>query len=240
MKHMKAFIVDDEHISKNTLRYMIEQYCPEVNVVGEAEDFTDGVLQIQKTKPDILFLDINLGGGKTGFNIIDALRNYQGAIIFVTAYQEFAFKAFQYAAVHYILKPVDPIDLRNSVDRVIKEQSASAIISSDVFDQKVGLPYKNGHEIIMVDDILYIEGDGSYAKVTLIDDRVIKVSRNMKFIAGKLAQYPQIMQVHKSYIVNKKHITTFIRTHDRALELNNKYKIPVSLTYKDDVFNLCP
>jgi two-component system, LytTR family, response regulator len=237
---MRAFIVDDEDISRNTLKYMITQYCPEITIVGESDDFTDAVLQIQKTKTNIIFLDINLGGGKTGFNILDTLRDYKGAVIFVTAYQEFALKAFQYAAVHYIMKPIDPIDLRNAVNRIIKEENTSTSVSVDVFDQKVALPYKNGYEIILADDILYIEGDGSYANVILIDDRVINVSRNMKFVAGKLTTYPQFMQVHKSYIINKKYITTFIRVNGRALELNNKYKIPVSLTYKDDVFNLCP
>ncbi len=232
---MKAFIIDDENNSRHILKYLITKYCSDLEIIGDAADYTNGVIEIQKLQPDILFLDINLGNNKTGFQILDTVKQYNISVIFITAYEEYALKAFQYSnVVHYILKPIDPIDLVEAVNRIFNKKEQFNKINQKN-ESKISLPYKNGMEMVAVEEILYIEGDGSYCKIFLKDDKVITISRNLKFLIKKLEEFPQFIRVHKSYVVNVHQVNLYIRKDGGQLELTNKIIIPVSITYKEGV-----
>lgn len=121
-------------------------------------------------------MDINLGNNKTGFQILDTVKLYNISVIFITAYEEYALKAFQYSnVVHYILKPIDPIDLVEAVNRIFNKKEQFNKINQKN-ESKISLPYKNGMEMVAVEEILYIEGDGSYCKIFLKDNKVITIS----------------------------------------------------------------
>lgn len=232
---MNAYLVDDEQVNIETLKYMLQKHCPSINVVGESNDYTDAVLEIQKQKVDILFLDIQIGEGKSGFNIVDALKNYRGAIVFVTAFEEYAVKAFQYGAAHYIMKPIDPIELVVAVNRIIesKELKSAAPAAPGSMDQKIPFSSKKSIEMVPVDEIMYIQGQGSYSKVTMKEDQTITIPKNLKHVEQKLSMHPQFIRVHKSFVVNQKYISAYV--HPSFIELSNKKLIPVSSTYKEMV-----
>lgn len=236
MKQTKAFIVDDDAFSINTLRFMLEQHCKEIKVVGEADNYIDAVLSIEKTKPDILFLDINLGSDKSGFHVLDRLRNFHGSIVVISAHQNHAIQAFQYGAVHYLLKPISPIDLLSAIQRI--KLSNTQNHTYDVAEQKIALPFKSGLEMVLPDDIVYLEADGSYCKIFMKDKRTITISRNLKYVSAILEEFSQFIRIHKSYMVNKNHIVAYKKTDGGQLELSTANSVPVSLTYKASVIQL--
>lgn len=241
---MKAFIVDDFEGSRNTLKHMIRVYCPEIQVVGESASFENSVLEIQKQQVDILFLDINLGGSNTGFNVLDKLKGFKGNIVVVSAYEEYAYKAFQYGVGHYLLKPIDPGDLSAAIGKLTASHNnalPAVNVSSPKFtakQNKIGIPNATGLELIDVDNIVYIEGDGSYSKITLIGGRMMRVSKNMKFVLSKLNGYEQFIRVQKSFIVNKNYIDGYEKQPKGVLRVNGIYEIPLSISYKKEVFEV--
>jgi two-component system, LytTR family, response regulator len=234
---MNAFLVDDEYANLETLKNMLQEHCPDILVTGMSGDFSEAVLGIQKTHADILFLDIELGAGQSGFGILDALKGFNGAIIFVAAHEGYAITAFRYGAVHYLLKPIDPAELVTAVNR-IKEAgpNKAAVVSPTAGSGKIAMPYNKGFELIVAGDIMYVEGQGSYAKVAMQDGQMFTLTRNLKFVSQKLAGFPQFIRVHKSFLINSRYISAFIRPG--ILKLDNQKQIPVSNTYKAVVAKL--
>lgn len=116
MKKIKAIIIEDEIQSSISLKVDIDRYCPEVNIIGEAANVKNGVMAINTLMPDLVFLDINLGDG-TGFNILENVTFKDFKVIFITAHNEYAIKGFQVSAIDFLLKPIDPADLINAVNK---------------------------------------------------------------------------------------------------------------------------
>lgn len=249
---MKAFIVDDEIINISILKEMLKNHCPNIQVIGEATNYNDALLQLYKKNVDVLFLDMKLDESKTGFDLLDELRNFSADVIIVSGYDDFAVKAYKYNAIHYLLKPIDPIELIKAIRRISEQKHESVIApahflhheassntsSNDFEDNVVALPFRNGLEMVPVNDIVFVEGDGSYAKINLVDSKIVTVARNLKYVSEKLNGHSQFIKVHKSYLVNKKFITAYIKSDGGKLQLRTKHLIPVSITYKQDVMTL--
>lgn len=234
---MNAFIIDDENSSRNTLKIMLQKFCPQIVIQGESSDFTEAIIEIGKSNPSILFLDINLGGNKTGFDLLNKLKDYRGNVIMITAHQDFALKAFNYAnIIHYLLKPIDPLELIEAITRI--QNKAESKPKQEEDERKISLPFKKGFENIPIDDIIFLEGDGSYCKIHLANEKVLVMSKNLKHMMEKLLDYPEFIKTHKSFIVNKHHISMYLRSNGGQLELSNKKIIPISLTHKKRILGL--
>lgn len=238
---MKAFIVDDEEWYRKILRHMLARHCPHVTIVGESANYADAIAQVPLHEIDILFLDVALGNGATGFSVLDAIGNFQGSVIFITAFDEFALKAINYRAIHYLLKPIEAPALVKAVERVSayrKPEPVNHTTTADPFLGRISLTYKHTIVKLRPDDIICVEAEGSYSKITLKDDKELTVAKNLKFLQHKLGEESPFLRVHKSHLVNTNYIDAYLRSDGGFILLTTAKTIPVSIKYRNEVMKL--
>jgi len=115
---LKALIVDDEDLARKNLSMLLEEYCPTIEVIGDAGNVKDAKTLIESSKPDVVFLDIRMPSGSEGFDLLEQIENRDFLVIFVTAFKDYALRAFQANAIHYVLKTIDIEDLIDPVERI--------------------------------------------------------------------------------------------------------------------------
>lgn len=239
---MNVFIVDDLQIARDTLKKLLNFYFPEIKVLGESGNISEAVREIEKKEIDILFLDIRLGDNQNAFNILDNLSNFRGAVIMVTAYEEYALKAFKYGVSHYLLKPINPTELKSAIDKIRQkhEKTEPIYVNMEVlnYSEKITLPNRNSLELVPVDLIIYMEASGSYTHIFLANDRKIRMAKNLKYMLTQVNHFKQFIKVQKSFVVNRKYIDSYHHSDGGYLLLSSKHKIPVSVTYRDEVMKL--
>jgi len=230
---MKAIIIDDEKRARVSLSLLLEEYCPEVEILAECENLAEGVKAIRKFTPGIVLLDIEMPG-HSGLELLDFFNENEinFAIIFTTAYNEFAIQAFKLSAVDYLLKPIVPDDLIAAISRAqkVKVQHYKALsenIQSTVFD-KIAVPSGNSLILLKISEILYIKGEGSYSDLFMNDGTKHLVSRNLKNFEEILSQDKRFFRTHKSFIVNFDAVIAFNKSDGGWLDINNGTSIPVS------------
>ncbi len=236
--HLNVFIVDDEQQTQTTLKTLLLEFCHGVTVVGMTGDINEALEQLAVQPVDVLFLDINLGNGNTGFDLLDQLGTYDCDVVFVSAYDSYAIKAFNYAAVHYLLKPVNRIMLRDTIARIRKRRTAGAKQLAGMLQQsaqnsvpRIALSDKDKTEFVPLSDIVYLESSGSYTIFFLKDKRRFIRSKNLKYFEETLMQYRHFIRIHKSYIVNRDQIKAY-RKSSQELEFLNDEILPVSIGYR--------
>jgi len=248
---IKAIIIEDEKMSRETLHRLLEKYCPSVEVVAEADGYRKGVEEIRKLKPDVIFLDIQMPDG-SGFRVLEEIEPIDFDVIFTTAFDQFAIKAIKYSALDYLLKPIIPQDLIEAVEKVEKkkaerqrrkslEDSSMSIEMADTKDQKIVLSTSDMIHVINVDDIIRCESDNYYTYFFFTDGRKLLVSKTLKENEELLSPY-NFIRPHKSHLVNLKFIKSYIRQDGGYILMNDGTKIPVSRRKKDKmmeiIFNL--
>lgn len=240
---LNAFIVDDEQQTRYTLQALLQEFCPGVIIKGMTGDIQEAITVLPGLDIDILFLDINLGDGHTGFDLLDRMSPYNFDIVFVTAYEAYALKAFEYAAVQYLLKPINHNTLRDTIARIRKskeivtatgiQQLANTLqqaLSSTM--PKIALSDLNKTEFVPMEDITYLESNGSYTVFHLKDKRHFVRSKNLKYFEDAFMKYPQFIRVHKSYVINRDQVRAF-RKNSQELEFFSGATIPVSIGYRN-------
>ena len=243
---IRAIIVEDEKLSRQTLRRMLEKYCPKVEVVSEAEGYRQGLEEIRKYKPDVVFLDIQMPDG-SGFKLLEELGHLDFDVIFTTAFDQFAIKAIKFSALDYLLKPIIPDELVNSVKKV-DERITAAMVSRQEAPAENGHPRGEGARkivlstsemihVINVDDIVRCESDNYYTNFHFLDGRKLMVSKTLKENEEALAQY-NFIRPHKSHLVNVKYIKSFIRHEGGYIIMTDGSKVPVSRRKKDKIMDV--
>ncbi|XZF12997.1 LytR/AlgR family response regulator transcription factor [Chitinophagaceae bacterium MMS25-I14] len=235
-----ALIVDDEEQPRDALQELLLQFCPEVEIVGITGNIEEAIRIMRSAEPDILFLDIHLGE-YTGFDLLNRLYKHSCDIIFTTAYENFALKAFEYAANNYLLKPINYQQLIESVHRVkekrnedinrISRHISQTLQSTMLPSPIIALSDMTKTDFVQLDKIVYLESKGAYTLFHLHDNSQYIKSKNLKYYEDSFHTYRQFVRVHKSYIVNKSYIKTYIKTTSE-LECNNGAVIPTTLGYK--------
>jgi two-component system LytT family response regulator len=248
---IKAIIIEDEKMSRETLRRMLEKYCPTVEVVAEADSYRKGLEQIKKYDPDVIFLDIQMPDG-SGFRLLEELDDISFEIIFTTAFDQFAIKAIKYSALDYLLKPIIPQDLVDAIKKVEKKRVETRKKKNlDVLLENVHAQEENSQKIVLstaemihvinVDDILRCESDNYYTYFFFTDGRKLLVSKTLKENEELLSNH-NFIRPHKSHLVNVKYIKSFIRQEGGYIIMTDGSKIPVSRRKKDKImetlFNL--
>jgi two-component system, LytTR family, response regulator len=244
---IKAIIVEDEKMSRETLRRMLEKYCPTVEVVAEADGYRKGVEEIRKHHPDVIFLDIQMPDG-SGFRLLEELDEIDFEIIFTTAFDQFAIKAIKYSALDYLLKPIIPQDLEEAVMRVEKKKAEKArkknleltpenLRTLEERDQKIVLSTAEMIHVIRVDDIIRCESDNYYTYFYFVDGRKLLVSKTLKENEELLSQF-NFIRPHKSHLINIKYIKSYIRQEGGYILMNDGTRIPVSRRKKDKIMEI--
>lgn len=242
---MTALLVEDMPQALQLLQADLAEHCPDVEVVGVAHSVVEAAKQLQRQTPDILFLDILLGDG-TGFDLLEIFPQLDSRIIFVTASDEFALRAFRFAAVDYLLKPVDPAQLRQAVARARNQLTPPAesidllqesIRQPDVLPTRIALHTQERVAVVDIDQIVRCEADGNNTWFVLAPGEKIFVTRTLKQFEQLLAQH-QFIRVHQSHLLNLAYIREYVKKDGGYLKMKNGEIVPVSLRKKAEVVGL--
>jgi two-component system LytT family response regulator len=240
---LKAIIIDDEKNAVTAMEIAIKEYCPDVEIVGVAYAAKEGIKIIQNTNPDIVFVDIEMPQ-MTGLEMIEQLGSRNFDVIFVTAYNQFAVKAFKVNAIDYLLKPINILELINAVKKIIDRKARETSESSPtdkikkILSGKLSIPTASGSEYLNIREIVRIEADGSYSKVYTTDAKCRMVTKNLKSLEGALEGEP-FFRCHNSHLINIEFIKKFIPTKDKgSLEMTDGSNVPVARSIKTELAEL--
>ena len=247
-ENLRAIIIDDEPDCVQSLSRDLKMYCPQVEIVAQCESAKDGIRAINKLKPDVLFLDIDMPL-INGFELLDLLPAIDFAVVFTTAYDKFALQAFRISAVDYLLKPIVQEDLIKAMEKVqllhSKEQTQQHInfLIQQLKDQendaihRIALPTMEGLDFINLKDILYCKSDGAYSYIYYTDGTNLLISKTLKYLEEILCDF-QFFRTHKSYIVNMDYVSKYSRGAGGMLIMKNGARIKVSRSRKEELLNL--
>lgn len=236
MPLIEAIIIDDIKDNVDLLEYFLKKYCPTIKVVGKAYSFNEAIDLIHSVTFKVIFLDIKLDKND-GFDIIEKLHSTDVYIVFVTAYEEYAVKAFKHNAVDYIVKPVGIQELKKVVDKLqdrisLQSQQES---TNQVNIDFVTVPSVDSIEFIKYQDILYLEADSRYTTFHLINQKKVIASKNMCDYEQRLCAVG-FFRVHKSYMVNLSYIKRIHKKNGNYLEFHNsKITIPIARRRYNDL-----
>lgn len=243
---MKALIIDDESTAIQTLSLMIEHYIPEIKTLKTATDPYEGLLLLQSYAPQLLFIDIQMPL-MNGFELLRKVPKINFSIIFTTAHDEYAIDAIRFSALDYLLKPIDADELQNAFKRFAERQNnntpAEPLYNNFMYnlnvkdrkDFKLALPTLQGTFFYKPEDIIRLQGEGSYTKFCFADKSSLLTAYTIKAYEDILFNYGFI-RVHKSHLVNKAHIVNYLA--DGMLTMTDSSKVEISRRRKEDVMEL--
>ena len=243
-------IIDDEPRARVLLEAILGDYCPQLLVKAFCEDLPSGVKAIHKYQPDLVFLDIEMPG-HSGLEILDFFDPEQICfkIIFTTAYNEYALKAFKFSAIDYVLKPLDHHQIVEAVNRFItnkrenqyqflKALKQNMHAQTNWMHRRLVLSTSEGYHFIQPDQIVYIKGESAYSKFFLDDGSTLLVSKNLKQFEEMLIDLPLFFRAHKSFIVNLKFAVKYMRTDGGYLLVKGNHRILVSTDKLDEMLKI--
>ncbi len=240
---MKAAIIEDELHQQELLESYLAKYFPEIEYVGTAATVTDGVELITRKRPDLIFMDVQLGQD-TCFDLLNELKNRTFEIIFTTSYEEYALKAFRLAAVDYLLKPVSINDLKNSINKLLKRDQQQQVLDhvklllsningNSKADHRIALPTMTGFTLIEIEDIVRCESDNTYTTFYLRDGTSMLISKTLKSCERILSDYT-FFRVHNSSLINLRYVKEYIKGEGGIVIMEDKKEVSVSRRRKED------
>jgi two-component system, LytTR family, response regulator len=240
---IQAIIVDDEPGNVDVLKKMIAGFCEGVEVAATAASVDEGISVIKEKKPDIVFLDIEMPG-KNAFDLIDHLTPVGFEIIFVTAFEHYALKAFRYSAIDYLLKPVNIGELRAAIEKAkkrIKERNFQERLDNffnieKKKETKIAVQLKNGYNFINYNDIVCCSSEGAYTVIFLVTGNKLLSSNNLKHFADLLPE-DIFCRIHNSHLVNLRHAVSYSKGRSGTLVMINKITLEVSQRKKDELLS---
>jgi len=244
---MKAIIIDDERKARNVLKILIEENCPKITEIFEAENLLSGIELIKREQPKLVFLDIEMPE-HSGLEILEFIdkKDFNFEIIFTTAYSEYAIKAFQLSAIDYLLKPVSPNVVTKAVDKAINFIGSSQInikleelkksLASTNFS-KIGLPFSDGIKFVDFKDIIVLEADGMYTKIATTTTELL-VSKPLKHFVELLQSQNLFYKPHRSYLINLSFIKEYIKKDGGYIVMDNDTTVSVSKDKKEEFLNI--
>lgn len=241
MKTLRAIICDDEEKARRLLKHLLEASRFEVEIVAETANLPDAVIALNTTEADVLFLDIEM----PKYNGLQILEFYKEkelpcALVFVTAYNEFAMQAFRLSALDYLLKPAT-LELVEEVLEKVSEHEVSQQRERvenlkghyEHSFNRIALPNSSGFQFVDMNSILYLEADGMYSKLYLIEGNPILVSKPLVDFEKLLQNNPIFFKVHRKYIINLNHMKRFTKS-TYEIEMTNGNSLPLSRHRKQD------
>lgn len=231
---IRAIIIDDELRAQRVLSNLLKKFCPSVTVLEVCSNVPEAVIAINKHTPDVVFTDIEMPD-YSGFELITFFKEVNFEIVFTTGYDEYALKAFEVSAVDYLLKPIQIEQLEKTVDKLEKLKQASMQLRLDTLSEnlktaeinKIALPTLDGLIFVAVQEIIYLEADGSYTKVHLKNSKSILVSKKLKYFELLLENRSQFYRVHRSTIININYIVKYSKA-DNHISLDNGESVAIS------------
>lgn len=234
---IKAILVDDEPDSIRLLTVTIEKHFTQVEIIASFTNSQKALEQIPLLKPELLFLDIEMPL-MNGFDLLERLLPFKFGVVFVTAYNEFAIKAFKFNALDYLVKPVSPDDLKDVIAKVEKQKTLEAEQINILQQQfrkgritKIAIPSHTGVGFIELKDIVFIEASNNYSNLILSDGRKLLISKTLKDIQGVMEEQ-HFLRIHRQYIINLNEVKHFNRNESLLTMVTNDV-LPVSRFQKE-------
>lgn len=239
---VKAILVDDEQHGLETLSILLGDYCPDVKVMEKCSSAKKALEAIEKIKPDLVFLDIEMPV-MNGFELLEQFDQIPFTVIFTTSYDQYAIKAIRFSALDYLLKPVDPKELVTAVHKVSRQKlSPTSEQLQLLMDQlqnkekqftKIAVPTLEGFELIPADEVMYCEADDNYTHLLLKNKTKVTASRSLKEMEEQLKEFPTFVRVHHSYIVNLNEVVKYVRGEGGYLIMTDGSTVNVSRSRKN-------
>ncbi|MFL5810314.1 MAG: LytR/AlgR family response regulator transcription factor [Flavisolibacter sp.] len=241
-----SLIVDDEIKNIKVLKALLTEFCPQIEIVGEANSARDAIQLIHQKRPALVFLDIEMPYGN-GFEMLDELMPVDFEVVFITAYDHYAIKAFKYSALDYLLKPVNIVELQAAVRKAEKQmQSKDTSRKLEIFLnnvkstrtelQKIAVPGMEGLTFIEIRNIVRCESDGNYTHIYLLQKQKITSSRNIKEFEELLPE-SIFFRVHNSHLVNLNHIKKYFKGRGGYIVMEDDTMIEVASRRKESFLN---
>lgn len=235
-----SIIIDDEAKARVLLQAIIDQYCPSVQVMELCTDLPSGIKAIKKHKPQLVFLDIEMPG-HSGLELLDffAPEEVNFAIIFTTAYNEYALQAFKFSAIDYLLKPIQHTQLIETIERFsqkkemlhlqqIQALQQNLLPYNNIDDKRIVVPIGQTYKLLNPKDITMIKGEGAYSEIHLEDGSKIIASKNLKHFEDALSQISFFFRSHKSYLVNVNSALEYVKSDGGYLTMKGGHIAGIS------------
>jgi len=239
---IKAVIVDDESKARNALKNLLNQYCPDILILGEGDCVKTGVQTINDLSPDVVFLDVQMPDG-TGFDLLEQFSEIKFKIIFASAFDKFAIQAFKFSALDYLLKPVEPEKLIEACAKLKEDDKFAEInkklevlMSNKNSFEKIALPTLDGIIFVKIKEILRCESDNNYTNIFLRDAKKIIVSKTLKEYDEMLTPF-NFFRIHKSHLINLAFLARYKKGEGGYVEMEDGAELDVSRRRKEEFLN---
>ena len=242
---LKALIIDDEEFARKNLQIMIEEHCQDVEILGEADSKEEALVKIKDLQPDVIFLDIRMPSDSEGFELLEELEDTKILVVFVTAFKDYAIRAFNANAVYYLLKPIDIDELKLSVEKLIESKklftenpenyttyyrslkNLSESFLSNKPHNRIAISHTKGLKIIEDDTIVHLEASGNCTMLYFEDGSRYLDTRTLK-IYENLLDENKFNRIHKSHIININFMTDYLNEDGHFAVLKDGNRIPVA------------
>lgn len=241
-----ALLIDDDSNLRNGMKSMLERYAPDIKILGEADSVKTGTNAIEYHQPNVIFLDIQLGDG-TGFDILEQLSQRKvtlsSHVVFITAHEQYAVKAFRLSALDYLLKPVDPEDLKKVIEKIKKVLSNNDSYAHidlllenirkkvDKF-KRIALSTSDGIHLFEVSDIIRCESQDNYTKFYIKDNKPVLISRTLKEYEELLSEQG-FERIHQSHLINLAYLKSYIKKDGGYAVMADNSHLPISQRKKE-------
>jgi two-component system LytT family response regulator len=238
---LSAVIIEDEVNSREILRNYLVKYCPQVAILGEAGTIKEGIALIDKERPNLVFLDVEMPFGNA-FDLLEELPNRTFETVFVTAYNQYAMEALNQHAAYYLMKPINIDELIKAVVYVEEimtkeEQLQDRVLTSNLqkAEGKITLPQQDGFQVLNVSEIVYCKADDNYTQIFLGDKKIL-VSKTLKYFEEALAEF-HFVRIHKSFLVNINEVTKYKKGKGGSVIVSNGKELLVSASRKKQLLS---
>jgi len=244
---IRSILIDDERNALEMMEWLLKTYCPQVEIVDMCTSAQQGIESINQHKPDVVFLDIEMPR-MNGFDMLEQFDKLFFDVVFCTAYDQFAIKAFKYSALNYLLKPIDPDDLKSTVARIEERKSVPSKEQFQLLLQNINQPVKStpqrialttndGMIFVPTTDIIYCEAESNYTTVVLANGKKVVVSKVLKDIDEALSG-PDFCRVHSSFLINVNRIKKYVRGDGGYLIMDDDTNISISRNRRQEFMEL--
>jgi len=245
---MTAILIDDERQSRDALASLLKTYCHDIQMVGQAESGESGIELIRRLRPDLVFLDVEMSD-MDGFEVVRRFDRVDFALVFVTAYNHYAVRAFEFSAIDFLLKPVDAGRLAQAVHRASESHRQHQTLEQYrvllehihqqgnpvALDQRIVFAMQNEIVFSWLRNLIWIDADTNMCYVKLADhDKTLHIARTIGDYEKQFEGYDTLMRVHRSNIVNLHHVKKYLR-EDGVLVMTDGFKVPVAANKREEV-----
>jgi two-component system, LytTR family, response regulator len=240
---INVIIIDDETNALDVLEMQLNNYCTDVNILCKCDGGEKGITAIKKYNPDLVFLDIEMPH-KNGFDVLKETSQFNYEVVFTTAYDQFAIKAFKFSAIDYLLKPIDIIELQEAIEKVktrkgstnlddkIQQLFAQFHQKNEKLTQKIAIPMGDGMELLEPNEIIRCESDSNYTHIFLLNGKKITLAKTLKDVEENIEGSP-FYRIHQSHLINMNHVAKFMKGDGAYVIMKDGTQIAISRNKKE-------